>query len=128
MDLDLNATPDALPALAVTACFAQGTTKLHNVPQARLKETDRIAVMATELRKLGARIEELPNGLIIEGSKLHPAQLSGHHDHRIVMALSLAAMSLEKESTIDTAQAVNVTFPDYIKLMQSIGADIKLEN
>ena len=58
-ELDLNDTPDALPMLAVLGCFAQGTTRLVNVPQARIKETDRIAVMAAELGKLGARMEEL---------------------------------------------------------------------
>ena len=126
--LDLNATPDALPALAIVACFAEGTTKLHNVPQARLKETDRIAVMATELRKLGATIDELEDGLIIQGSKLHQADVSGHHDHRVVMALSLAGMAMKNGCTVDTAQAVNVTFPEYIALMRSVGADITIED
>ncbi|MFA6294682.1 MAG: 3-phosphoshikimate 1-carboxyvinyltransferase, partial [Victivallales bacterium] len=60
VDIDLNSTPDALPAMAVAACFASGTTRLLNVPQARIKETDRIACMTCELRKMGAEIEELP--------------------------------------------------------------------
>ena len=124
-ELDLNATPDALPALAVVACFAQGATTLANVPQARLKETDRIAVMSTELRKMGARVTELDDGLIIESSHLQPAQLSGHADHRVVMALSLAALALDQPTTIDTAEAVNVTFPDYVRLMRNLGADME---
>ena len=66
----MNKTPDALPAMAVTAAFAQGQTRLVNVPQARSKETDRIACMAKELKKMGVDIEELPDGLIIRKSNL----------------------------------------------------------
>ncbi|MDH4201557.1 MAG: 3-phosphoshikimate 1-carboxyvinyltransferase, partial [Phycisphaerae bacterium] len=68
-EIDMNRTPDALPAMAVTACFAEGTTRLVNVPQAREKETDRIACMAKELAKIGADVEELPDGLVIRGHK-----------------------------------------------------------
>ena len=124
--IDMNKTPDALPAMAVTACFAEGTTKLVNVAQARSKETDRIKCMATELKKAGAAIEELPDGVIIQGCNLAAADFSGWHDHRIVMALSLAAMATEGISTIDTAEAINVTFPDYVELMKSIGAQMKI--
>ncbi len=66
-EIDMNGTPDALPALAVTACFAEGETRLVNVPQARLKETDRISVMHTELEKMGADIMEIEDGLVING-------------------------------------------------------------
>jgi len=126
MDIDMNAIPDALPALSVVACFAQGRTRLYNVAQARLKETDRITVMATELAKLGAQVTEQEDGLTIEPASLHAADLQGHSDHRIVMALSLAGMALPGETTIDAAEAVNITFPDYAKLMQSLGADIRI--
>jgi len=126
IDIDMNAIPDALPALAVVACFAQGPTRLYNVAQARLKETDRIAVMAGELKKLGADVTEQPDGLIIRPAALQAAQLKGHGDHRVVMALSLAAMALPGRCTIDTAEAVNVTFPEYVNLMQAVGADMEL--
>jgi len=128
MDIDMNAIPDALPALAVVGCFAQGQTRLYNVAQARLKETDRISVMATELRKLGADITEQPDGLTIRPAKLRAAKLHGHGDHRVVMALSMAAMGLKGTSTIDTAEAVGVTFPNYIELMQGIGARLVIDN
>jgi len=124
IEVDLNALPDALPALAVVACFAATPTRIYNVAQARLKETDRIAVMAGELTKLGARITEEPDGLVIEPAALHGGDLCGHDDHRVVMALSLAAMALDGPSTIDTAEAVNVTFPAYVALMQGVGADM----
>ncbi|MBN1787890.1 MAG: 3-phosphoshikimate 1-carboxyvinyltransferase [Sedimentisphaerales bacterium] len=126
-DIDMNRTPDALPAMAVTAAMAQGTTTLGNVPQARGKETDRITCMAQELTKLGIKTEELPDGLIVHGGKLKAANLSGRGDHRIVMALSLAAMALDEPCVIDTAEAMNVTFPDYVKLMKSLGANIEIK-
>jgi len=127
-EIDMNKTPDALPAMAVVAAFAEGTTKLSNVAQARAKETDRIKCMAQELRKMGISVEQLPDGLIIKGGLASPAQLHGRHDHRIVMALSLAGLAIDGQSTIDTAEAMNVTFPNYVKLMKSIGANMKLSD
>ena len=127
IEIDMNATPDALPAMAVVGCFARGTTRLVNVPQARLKETDRIAVMARELVKLGARCEELPDGLVVHESSMTGGSVSGHHDHRVVMALSLVGLAGRETVSIDTAEAVNVTFPRYAELMRSIGGDLALE-
>lgn len=126
-EIDMNATPDALPAMAVTAAYAEGTTKLVNVPQARTKETDRIACMAQELARMGAKVEELPDGLIVHHSKLKPAHLDGRSDHRIVMALSLATLGLDEPCTIDTAEAIGVTFPDFVTLMQSLGANMEMK-
>jgi 3-phosphoshikimate 1-carboxyvinyltransferase len=125
-EIDMNKTPDALPAMAVTAAFAAGTTKLLNVPQAHAKETDRIKCMAEELTKLGVAVEELPDGLIVHGGKPRPAQLHGWGDHRIVMALSLAGLVLNRKCVIDTAEAISVTFPTYVKLMRTLGADMEL--
>ncbi len=68
-EIDMNATPDALPAMSVTAAFAKGQTRFVNVPQARTKETDRIACMAKELAKMNVDVEELPDGLVINGGK-----------------------------------------------------------
>lgn len=125
-ELDMNKTPDALPALAVTAAFTEGSTKLLNVPQARSKETDRIKCMAEELKKMDVDVEELPDGLIIAGSRPRPAELHGWADHRIVMALSLAGLNLDGQCTVDTAQAISVTFPGYVELMKDIGANMEL--
>lgn len=126
VEIDMNATPDALPAMAVVGAYAEGTTRLVNVPQARMKETDRIACMAQELAKMGARVEELPDGLVVHHSKLRAARLDGRSDHRIVMALSLAAMGLDEPCTIDTAEAIAVTFPAFVDLMRSVGAEMRL--
>lgn len=123
-ELDLNATPDALPMMAVVACFAKGKTSLINVPQARLKETDRIAVMAAELSKMGAKVSERPDGLVIEQSNLRAAEVDGHDDHRVVMALAVAATAVPGETWIRTAEAVDVTFPTFVACMRALGAGI----
>ena len=126
-EIDMNKTPDALPAMAVTAAFAEGTTSLVNVPQARSKETDRIKCIAEELRKMSVNIEELSDGLIIRPSRPEAAELDGRSDHRIVMGLSLAGLNVEGECVIDTAEAMSVTFPDYVELMRSVGANMEVE-
>ncbi len=126
-EFDLNAIPDALPALSVAACFAEGETRLVNVPQARLKETDRIAVMCRELAKLGADISERPDGLIIKRSALSGGLVDGHHDHRIVMSLAVAGMAAQGPVEISTAEAVAVTFPTFRELMNSAGGRITLQ-
>ncbi len=123
---DLNAIPDALPALAVAGCFARGETRLINVPQARHKETDRIAVMRSELAKMGADIDETPDGLSIRQSKLAGAAVHGHGDHRVVMALTVAGLAARGETTIDTAESVAVTFPAFRELLVSLGANIEM--
>jgi 3-phosphoshikimate 1-carboxyvinyltransferase len=120
---DLNAIPDALPALAATACFARGETRLVNVPQARIKETDRIAVMASELAALGAETEEHPDGLVIRGGErasLRGGTVRGHGDHRVIMAAAVAALGAADPITIDDDEAVAVTFPDFFPLLESI--------
>ena len=125
VEIDMNKTPDALPAMAVTAAFAEGQTRLVNVAQARSKETDRIKCMAEELQKITVDVEELPDGLIIRHSKTNSAELNGRGDHRIVMGLSLAGLCLDGQTSIDTAEAMSVTFPDYVELMKSIGAKME---
>jgi 3-phosphoshikimate 1-carboxyvinyltransferase len=126
-EFDLNATPDALPMMAVLACFAAGETRLVNVPQARLKETDRIAVMARELSRLGARVRELDDGLIVEESPLRAAEVDGHGDHRVVMALAVAGCGIEGRTVVHNAQAMAVTYPGFADAMIALGADLRVE-
>lgn len=123
-EIDMNAIPDALPAMAVAGCFAKGETRLVNVPQARLKETDRIHVMCEQLGKMGADIEELEDGLIIRESKLKGCHVNGCDDHRIVMSLAIAGLNSDGETTIDSAEAINVTFPQFIKSIMECGGKI----
>lgn len=124
--MDLNAMPDALPALSVLACASEGTTSIVNVAQARIKETDRIKVMAEELTKMGADITERPDGLIIKQSCLHGAVVNGHDDHRVVMALALAGMIADGETVIETAEAAEVTYPSFVDDFKALGADITI--
>ncbi len=124
--IDMNSIPDALPAMAVAGCFAKGETRLVNVPQARLKETDRINVMCKELTKMGADVEELPDGLIIRESSLKGCRVSGHDDHRIVMSLAIAGLNAKGETIIDTAEAMNITFPDFVGCIRDCGGTISL--
>ena len=126
MEIDMNAIPDALPVMAVCACFAEGTTVLHNVPQARIKETDRIAVMAAELSKLGAYVKELPDGLIIRGGGLRGGVVHGHGDHRVVMALTVAGFAADGPVTVDTAETADVTYPGFWEAMRSLGGKIEI--
>lgn len=118
---DLNDIPDTLPVLSVAACFSSEETIFMNVAQARIKETDRISVMRTELEKLGADIEERPDGLVIRGKgRLKGGNVSGHADHRVIMALSIAATKTDEETVIDNSDAVSVTFPTFYQLLKSL--------
>ncbi|MBT3539288.1 3-phosphoshikimate 1-carboxyvinyltransferase [Candidatus Parcubacteria bacterium] len=125
LEIDANDIPDMLPTLAVIGTYAQGKTKIVNVAQARIKETDRIHSMATELKKMGAEIEEQEDGLVVEKSYLRGSALHGYEDHRTIMALSLAGMIAQGETVIDTAEGISKTFPNYVQLMQELGAKIK---
>jgi 3-phosphoshikimate 1-carboxyvinyltransferase len=127
IEIDMSDTPDALPAMSVVGCFAQGKTVLRNVANARLKETDRIAVMAAELTKLGAKVEELPDGMIIHESKLKGCSVRGYGDHRVVMSLSVAGLAIPGRTEVDTAEAVSVTVPNFLELMRNLGANLKTE-
>jgi len=124
VDFDLNATPDALPALAALAALADGVTTLGNVPQARIKETDRISVMAAELGKMGIHCVEKPDALVVHGGSPKGAKVSGHGDHRVVMSLAVLASAADGVTEIGTAEAVNVTFPRFGDLFSSCGGQI----
>lgn len=124
--IDLNRMPDALPAVAVLACAAEGETAIVNVKNARIKETDRIAVMYSELKKMGADITETDEGLTIRQSKLTGTTVYGHDDHRVVMALALAAGNAHGTTTITTAEAASVTYPTFVEDFKALGATIKI--
>lgn len=125
VELDLNSTPDALPILAVAAAFAEGDTLLGNVKQARLKETDRIAVMAKELAKVGVKVKELEDGLIVTGGGIHGGVVESYDDHRIAMAFAVAGTALPEgeELIIRNAECAKVSYPDFIKDFKALGAD-----
>lgn len=129
IELDLNATPDALPIMCVAAACAKGKSVFKNVPQARIKETDRIACMTTELRKMGIEVEEFEDGMAVIGGKLKSCtELESYKDHRIAMSLAVAAMVATdgKASVINDAEYANVTYPGFIRDFSDLGVKFKL--
>ncbi|MEE9257465.1 MAG: 3-phosphoshikimate 1-carboxyvinyltransferase, partial [bacterium] len=126
-EFDLNPTPDLLPVLAVLGAFAEGETRLLNVPQARIKETDRIAAMREVIEALGGGAEELPDGLIVQGGGLRGGKTRGFGDHRVVMSAAVAGLAAPRGVEVDTAEAMAITFPDFCERMASLGARMERE-
>ena len=116
-EFDLNDTPDLLPMMAVIGAYAEGDTALMNVASARIKETDRIAVMAEELGTLGVRTTELSDGLVIhgKGQGLRGGRVDSRGDHRIVMALAAGALGAAGPVEIGAAESAAVTYPGFLE-------------
>ncbi|WP_256382978.1 3-phosphoshikimate 1-carboxyvinyltransferase [Photobacterium toruni] len=120
IDMDFNHIPDAAMTIATTALFAKGTTSIRNVYNWRVKETDRLAAMATELRKVGAIVEEGNDYITITPpTKLNHAQIDTYDDHRMAMCFSLVALS-DTAVTINDPNCTSKTFPDYFTKLQSL--------
>ena len=128
LKIDADDVPDLLPALAVIGTYASGKTELTNVRQARIKETDRIHSMSEGLSRMGAKVEVHEDGMTIYSSALQGAAVKGYNDHRTVMALAVAGLRAEGQTQIGDAEAVNKTFPNFVSLMQSLGADMEVKN
>ncbi|MBN8476126.1 bifunctional 3-phosphoshikimate 1-carboxyvinyltransferase/cytidylate kinase [Sulfuritalea sp.] len=124
-DLDLNHIPDAAMTLAVAALFADGPCRLRNIASWRVKETDRIAAMATELRKLGATVEEGADYLAVSPAPtfIAAAAIDTYDDHRMAMCFSLAALAGVTVS-INDPQCVNKTFPGYFDAFAEVTAPV----
>ena len=118
VDLDCNHIPDAAMTLATTALFAKGTTMLRNIASWRVKETDRIAAMAIELRKLGAVVEEGEDFIAVTPAHLKPAAVDTYDDHRMAMCFSLAAFGTPLR--INDPKCVAKTFPDYFERFAAV--------
>lgn len=125
-EIDINTFVDALPIMAVIGCLAEGETRLYNAAVARQKECDRLHSITIELKKMGADIEELPDSLVIRRSSLKGAKLFSHHDHRLAMALTVAALSAKSESQIDGVACINKTYPQFAQEFQRLGAAIEV--
>jgi 3-phosphoshikimate 1-carboxyvinyltransferase len=110
---------DEVPALAVAAAFARGEFAVAGAAELRVKESDRIAALAEGLKALGARVRELPDGLVVEGgARLRGARVRSHGDHRIAMALSVAALAAEGATEVEGAECVAVSFPGFYALLE----------
>ncbi|WP_318449423.1 3-phosphoshikimate 1-carboxyvinyltransferase [Photobacterium leiognathi] len=120
VDMDFNHIPDAAMTIATTALFAKGTTSIRNVYNWRVKETDRLSAMATELRKVGAEVEEGEDYItIVPPSNLQHATIDTYDDHRMAMCFSLVALS-DTPVTINDPKCTSKTFPDYFDKLSAL--------
>ncbi len=133
---------DEFPVLFIAASCAQGRTVLTGAKELRVKESDRIAVMAEGLQTLGIDCTVTEDGLIIEGkgiegqnSNINNSQpvfggghITSHHDHRIAMSFAIASLRASKQITIEGVETVNTSFPGFAELANHIGMSIKVDN
>ncbi|USS91747.1 3-phosphoshikimate 1-carboxyvinyltransferase [Fructobacillus americanaquae] len=120
---EIPALVDEVPLLALLAARADGISRITGAEELRFKESDRLAVVAEEFRKLGIAIEELPDGFVIDGRQnwqLHSTDLDSHHDHRIAMTLKIASLLLSKPVTIRDFDAVNISYPSFLADLQRL--------
>jgi 3-phosphoshikimate 1-carboxyvinyltransferase len=122
VDVDLNALPDSALTLAVVALFARGRTAIRNVPNLRLKETDRMAALKTELEKLGARVETTDTDLLIEPpAQITPASIATYDDHRMAMSFAVAGLAVDG-IVIQDPDCVRKTFPGFFDELRRLSA------
>ena len=117
---------DEFPVLFAAAACAQGTTRVQGAAELRVKESDRIAVMATALRALGARVEETPDGAVIEGGPLHGGRVDSRGDHRCAMSLAVAGLRADAPIRIDDCANVATSFPGFEALAQGLGLSLQV--
>ncbi len=116
---------DEFPIFAVAATQAEGSTVVREAEELRVKESDRIASVAAELRKMGADIEERPDGMTVRGPiRLRGAVVECHRDHRLAMSLAVAGLVADGKTVVRGAEAINDSFPGFVETMQALGADV----
>lgn len=112
---------DEIPVIASVACYAQGETIIADAQELKVKESDRIKTMTSELSKMGADITQTNDGMIIKGVNcLHGAKCESYNDHRVAMSISIAALGAEGETEITNSECVDISFPGYFALLKSI--------
>jgi 3-phosphoshikimate 1-carboxyvinyltransferase len=112
---------DEIPVLAVAGCVARGKTAIRDAGELKVKESDRIATVVSELSRLGARIEPLPDGLVIHGGRsLSGREVDSHFDHRLAMSLAVAGLVAKGETVIKHAQAAQVSYPAFWQAMNGL--------
>lgn len=119
IDVDMNAISDTVPTLAVVALFAEGPTTIRNVGHIRHKETDRITAVATELRKLGARVDERPDGMTIYPGQHRAAAIDTYRDHRMAMSFAIAGLRIPSVQINDPG-CVDKTYPQFFRDLQDL--------
>ncbi|MEM2273489.1 MAG: 3-phosphoshikimate 1-carboxyvinyltransferase [Candidatus Bathyarchaeia archaeon] len=125
VNINMRDNPDLVPVCAVLACFADGESVISGVRRLRFKESDRVEVLLSELGKMGASIRVLEDSLIIRGGgRLHGAIIDPHGDHRIAMACAVAALGADGETIIRDAECISKSYPNFIRDMRLLGAEI----
>ncbi|MEG0132852.1 MAG: 3-phosphoshikimate 1-carboxyvinyltransferase [Clostridium sp.] len=125
IEIDASECPDLVPILAVLASVSEGKTRIVNAKRLRIKECDRLNATAVELNKLGARITELEDSLIINGVKeFTGGEVDSHNDHRIVMALSIAATRATGKVMINNFMAIEKSYPNFFRDYISLGGEL----
>ena len=123
---DLSDCIDLLPTVAVLAAVAEGTSEFEGIGRARLKESNRVAAVREGLEKMGVKVAEEENRMTITGSSLKSAVVDSHDDHRIAMAFSILG-TLAGNTTINNAECVKKTFPEFWDILKSIGGRLKID-
>ena len=118
IDIDMNAISDTAPTLACVAPFAKGPTRIRNVAHMRIKETDRVSAVVTELRKAGLTVEEHPDGMTIHPGPIQPAKIATYDDHRMAMSFSLLGLRAPGISILDPG-CTSKTYPNYFDDLDS---------
>lgn len=118
---------DEFPIFAIAAALANGTTVVHDAQELRLKESDRIDMLAAELRLLGVDIEEHPDGFTIHGGKLNGGTVESHGDHRLAMSLAVAGLAAQSPVIVQHAECTSESFPGFISALQKLGANLTCE-
>jgi 3-phosphoshikimate 1-carboxyvinyltransferase len=116
---------DEFPVLFIAAACAAGTTVLTGAKELRVKESDRIAVMAEGLKHLGVEVQETEDGIIIKGGSIGGGEVDSHDDHRIAMAFSIAGLRASGPITIRDCRNVNTSFPNFVSLAEQAGLRIR---
>lgn len=112
---------DEIPILAVAAVFAEGTTVIKDAAELRVKESDRISVMASQLNRMGAKVTELPDGMeITGGTALVGTDVDSHTDHRIAMSFAIAALNAKGTTIVNRAEAASISYPDFFATLKQI--------
>lgn len=124
IDVDAKNIPDLVPAIAVLACCAEGTSHISGAKRLRLKESDRIASIYSALSRMGAQIVIAEDSLNITGTELHGAFIDPHNDHRIAMAAAVAAIVADGKTTISHAECIRKSYPQFFHHLKQLGVEV----
>jgi 3-phosphoshikimate 1-carboxyvinyltransferase len=128
VEIDASDIPDLVPVCAVLACFSKGATTIYNAKRLRFKESNRLHTLTSELRKMGAKISETDDGVIIHGpSQLVGTSINPHRDHRIAMACAVAGLKAKGKTKILQAECVNKSYPKFFMDLEKLGVKTYVE-